>query len=446
MDTKNQKGKNTNFFSKTKNQILSHKKIAVAAVVIILGGFALFANINTKAATPAYQTAKVEKGTIVSTVSASGQVLTANLMNVTTNATGTVKTVFVKDGDSVDVGTNILEIEPDASTKAQNTQAYASYLAAKNNLNAAQVNLYTTQSTMFTNWNTFMVLATNSTYQNGDGSPNETNRALPQFHIAQDNWLASEATYKNQQAVVSQAQVALSSTWLSYMQTSSIVTAPMKGTVNNITYVPGMVLASQQSSSSTSSTSSNNSAGQRVAVVRNEGNPIATFNASEADVYKIQPGQRATLTLDSIAGKTFTGRVMTIDRVGTVTSNVTSYPVIISLDTDNNQILPNMAISANIIIDTKDDVLLVPSAVVQKQGDVATVRVLNHGQVENKMVDTGLVSDTQTEIISGLSEGEEVVSGARTTTTGGTGTGSGTTSPFSGNLRFGGGGFGGGGR
>ena len=86
--------------------------------------------------------------------------------------------------------------------------------------------------------------------------------------------------------------------------------------------------------------------------------------------------------------------------------------MIIQFDTGNAQILPNMAVTANIIIDNKSDVLLVPSVAIQS----GSVRVLKNGQISSVDVETGLTSDTQTEITSGLRQGDTVISAAAATT------------------------------
>ena len=87
-----------------------------------------------------------------------------------------------------------------------------------------------------------------------------------------------------------------------------------------------------------------------------------------------------------------------------------------------------------VIIQTKADVLIIPSGSIQN----STVRVMKNGQVAETTVETGLISDSQTEILSGLSEGDIVVTGTVFTSTTRTNQ---TTSPFS---SFGRGGVGGG--
>jgi len=93
-----------------------------------------------------------------------------------------------------------------------------------------------------------------------------------------------------------------------------------------------------------------------------------------------------------------------------------------------------MAATANVIIETKDNVLSVPASAIQNTTGQTTVNILKNGQPQEVSVVTGISSSAQTEIVSGLSEGETVV--VQTTTQQGQGSNQGT-SPFS---TFGGGG------
>ena len=125
--------------------------------------------------------------------------------------------------------------------------------------------------------------------------------------------------------------------------------------------------------------------------------------------------------------KTFTGRVGAIDTSGSVSSGVTSYPVTISMDAAPENLYPNMSASASIITDTKDDVVMVPNAAVQTQNNQSTVRVMKNGEVRQVEVETGLSNDTNTEIISGIKEGDTVVTGQ---TGSASGSSPATSSPF----------------
>lgn len=414
-----------NKIKKLIKRLFSNRLRAIIVLIVLAGlGIFLYKTFGKKKTVVQIQTQKVERGTIISTVSASGQMLTANIVNLSTQAKGLVKKVYAKDGDKVYAGQKIAEIELDKDGQQANAQAYSSYLSAKNALDSAQVTLWTLDSAMW---------AANRTFVNDSLARGLLNYD-PTYIQQNDNWLAAEAKYKNQRAVVTQSKVALNNSWLSYQMTSPVITAPISGTIDNITLVTGMI-SSGGSSSSTTTTSST-----RVAIVRAKGEPLASFNLSEIDVAKVKIGQKATIKLDSLTDKTFTGKVASVDRIGSVTSGVTNYPIIIKFDTESLEVLPNMSATANIILEAKDNVLVVPSGAIRIQDDQKVVRVMKNKKEESVTVETGLVSDTQTEIISGLSEGDEIITSTTSINNSSSRTGS---SPFSGQIRVGSGSFGG---
>lgn len=379
-------------------KILNHKKIIVLLIAIIVATGIL--SWRGRAGTQqSYQTVRAERGTIISQVSASGNVLTSNIINITTTASGMVEEVYVKDGDTVAAGQKIAEITLDMPGQQKNAAAWASYLSAKNTVDLASVTFYSLQSDLFSKWKKFFDLATSSTYQNADGSPKTENRILSEFTIAQADWLAAEGKYKNQQGVLDQAKAALSSNWLLYQAASPVITAPIAGTVSNVGLVEGLVLE-------TSITP------RMVAVIQNTAPAIISVNLSEVDVVKVKIGQKATITLDGAPGKTFTGTLQSIDKIGVVSSGVTNYPVLVRLEAIVEEILPNMAATANIQLASQSEALIIPTSAIQTSPErKSIVRILKNGQVQVVPVETGLASDSQTEIKSGLQDGDEVITG-----------------------------------
>jgi len=409
-----------------KGLVSSRKRVAGLIVIIVLLSLLGWRVFRGSEQEPQLQTAQVERGTIVSSIAATGQILVSNINTITSQASGTVKEVYVSDGETVQAGQKIAEITLDLEGAQSQSQAYASYLSAKNSLESAKASQFSLQADMFSAWDDFKELAQSDSYD----TPEE--RILPQFHISEAQWLASEAKYKNQQSVIAQTQATLGSAWLSYQRSSANITAPSMGTLTGLTIAPGMQVGS-------SDASSGNRLSQRVAAIVTEGKPLATFQVSEIDVSSVKPGQQATITLDSIPDKTFTGEVVSVDKIGSVSSGVTNYPVIIRFDTSAEQLLPNMTASANIIIERKTDVLIVPSSAVQSQAGQSAVRVLRNAQGQSVTVETGISSDTQTEILSGVTEGETVITGTESVSD----QSSQGSSPFGG---FGAGSFGGGAR
>jgi RND family efflux transporter MFP subunit len=155
---------------------------------------------------------------------------------------------------------------------------------------------------------------------------------------------------------------------------------------------------------------------------------IAEISLNEIDAAKIKVGQKATLTFDAIDGLTIAGDVASIDTVGTVSQGVVTYKVQIVFKTQDDRVKSGMSVSAAIVTAVKQDVLAVPSSGVKGQGNTSYVEVFDIPLVAAPGVPTsanaglpsatlplqqavvvGIANDTTTEIISGLTEGQQVV-------------------------------------
>ncbi len=405
------------------------KKIITAVIIIAVLYFAFTKIFGQGSSTPQYQTATATKGTLISSVSESGQVVASNRVEITTQASGVINHVYVKAGDKVTAGETIADMTLDTDGAKLQAQAYASYISAQNNLNSAKAQLNSLQVTLFKTNQAFVT-------DRGIANPTDQDKADPVYIEENAAWLQAESNYTNQQGVINQAQAALTSAWLSYQATSATITAPQSGTISDIVITPGLQITSSTNSNSNTVTS------QPVASIQTGGAPVISASLSETDVTKVESGQKATITLDAFPDLTFTGIVSGIDTGGVVSSGVTTYPATIVLDVPNDKILPNMSATVNIITSVKDNVLTVPTAAVQSSNGQSTVRVLKNGQITIVPVTTGDTSDTDTEITSGLIEGDVVVVGF--VATGQTGSSS-SASPFSRSLFGGNAGFGGGG-
>jgi RND family efflux transporter MFP subunit len=371
----------------TKGKII----FGVFIVVIVLLVVKLFSGKKDKTQV---QTEMVTKGTIVSSVTASGSITSANIENITTQASGTVKKVYVNDGDMVKKGQLIAQIELDTEGKQNYAQAYSSYLSAVVGLNSARNSLRSAEASAEKVLDDVKGHDSDETY-----AQKETRTKA---EVARDNAYDSVKT----------AEAKLNSASLDFQSSSPNIYATVAGKVKSVTVAEGMNLGAEESASGST-------ANQRIATIATEGLPIASVNVSEIEVTSITTGQKATITLDSISDKTFTGKVVSVDRVGSTSNNVTTYPVIIKFDTNSEQILPNMATTANIIIESKNDVLLVSSSAVKYQGDQAYVILLKDGKQQDVNIEVGISNDTQIEVSSGLSENDVIVleSSSSTSTT-----------------------------
>lgn len=136
---------------------------------------------------------------------------------------------------------------------------------------------------------------------------------------------------------------------------------------------------------------------------------IAEISLNEVDVAKIKIGQKATLIFDAVPDLNITGEVTEIDILGTVTQGVVTYNVKIVFDTQDERVKPGMSVSAAIVTDAKQDVLLVPNSAVKSNGNGQYVEILVNNLPQSQSVETGLSNDTMTEILNGLQEGEQVI-------------------------------------
>jgi len=154
---------------------------------------------------------------------------------------------------------------------------------------------------------------------------------------------------------------------------------------------------------------------------------IAEIPLNEVDAAKVKVGQKVTLTFDALADVSITGKVIDVDLSGTVTQGVVSYGVKIAFDTQEEKVKPGMSVTADIITDVKQDVLLLPNNAVKNQGTSYAVELVDaSGQStqallasasgtilsdkpKSQTVEVGISNDTSTEIVNGLKEGDVVV-------------------------------------
>jgi RND family efflux transporter MFP subunit len=133
----------------------------------------------------------------------------------------------------------------------------------------------------------------------------------------------------------------------------------------------------------------------------------------EIDVGKVSQGQKATVFVDAFPGKTFEGQVQFISSFGTLQTGTGTYKVEIALGPEAAQYLTGgLTATAEILVDKRNDVLLVPNDTLHIQGTEYWVYVVKEdqvGQIEQRQVQVGLQGQTQTEILSGLNEGEKVL-------------------------------------
>lgn len=243
------------------------------------------------------------------------------------------------------------------------------------------------------------LLTRQQTMQNAQNTINSDQLSLQnaQTQLQQKQAGSTNAQIEQAAAQVASAEAGLQTALTNYQ--NNIITAPFDGVIAQLSAKIG-----DQVNGNTAAAGSTNLA---TLITKQK---IATVSLNEVDVAKIKVGDKATLTFDAIDGLDMTGTVAEVDAIGTVSQGVVTYNVKITLDTDDDRIKPGMSASASIITNAKTDVLMVPSSAVKSGNNGSYVQALDKtGKPYNIIVQTGLSNDTDTEITSGLAEGQTII-------------------------------------
>lgn len=138
-------------------------------------------------------------------------------------------------------------------------------------------------------------------------------------------------------------------------------------------------------------------------------------NMAEVDVSKIKLQQVAQITLDALPNVNLEGEVTLVAPAGVQTQGVVNYPVTVIVKNPSAGVKTGMTANVNIITDERDAVLMVPNRAVRTVGRQKFATVLFEGNQIQTPIVAGMSGDTNTEIVSGLAEGDVVVINATTT-------------------------------
>ena len=254
------------------------------------------------------------------------------------------------------------------------------------------------------------------------------------------------ATISQDEAAVTQDQQAVTSDENALAGT--VLTASISGTVTAVNGTVGETVSggssSSAASSSAASSSSSSSSSSGFVTIDNLKDLEVVAGFAEADATKIAVGQPATVTLAALPSTELAAVVTAISPTSVVSSNVVTYDETIALKDPPATILDGMTADVSVVVDTATNVLEVPSAAVTTAGLTSTVTVLKNGKDVTTPVTVGLVGNSTTQILSGVTAGEKLVEPTATISpsSGTTGSTSPTRIGGGGGVFVGGGGFG----
>lgn len=362
----------------------------VAALVILAGlGWYGYQKMQPKNEAT-FITEEVKRGKIAQTVSATGEIAATNLVDVGAQVSGQIKKMHVKIGDVVKEGDLIAEIDNVTQVNEVNTRK-AQLQTYQAQLESAQVALKIAQR----KYSRYKSLAS------ADAVSKE------EFEATEDSLATNRAKIKELQSSIRQTQIAINTAEKDLGYTR--ITAPSAGTVVSLVVEQGQTINSSQTSPT-------------VVQIADLTSMTNKMQIAEGDATKVKAGQTVNFTILSEPDTPISAKLDSVDP-GLTTMSQGSYSK--STDTTSNAIyyyaratVPNpegklaigMTTQNTVEIASADNVLMVPTVAIKTKDGKKFVRVLGaNNQAVDREIQTGLKDSMNTEVKSGLNEGEKVV-------------------------------------
>ena len=358
----------------------------------------------------AVQTAKADRQKIVQKVSATGKIQPKTKVDISADVSGKIEKLAVVEGQWVDKGAFLIGLARERYAAAVES-AVANVSASEANAALVHENLSRTQ-------NEFE--RSKSLLSNGLESKSA-------FEAKQSEYMVEVARYKAAQDAISQARAALKQARDDLSKT--VIYAPMAGTISALNKEQGEIALGSQFQKDI------------ILVIGDLTQMEAQVNVDENDVGSIAVGQKAEIQVDALPDRTLNGVVSEIANSANTSGNGTTeqkteFAIKISITDPPKELRPGMTASADIMTKTDDKALSVPIQSVavrsidqlakkgekrsdaekhykaDKDGFAEIVFCVEGGKAIAKQVKTGIQSETLIEILDGLKEGDEVVTGS----------------------------------
>ena len=292
-----------------------------------------------------YKTAKIERGHLQATVSASGAVNPVTQVSVGTQISGQIKDLYVDFNSEVKAGQLIAQIDPETyEYRVRQAQA---------DVEAAQAVAMTQQA----------VLSKSRVDADDAAKLAERKKLLveKQFIAASDADTAvatarslaesvkvAEAQLRSAQASVAQRQALLAQSKIDLAHTKII--SPVSGMVIKRAIEKGQTVAASLQSP------------ELFVIAQNLRDMQVEASIDESDVGRIKSGQRATFTVDAFAGQTFEGTVNQVRKAAQSVANVVTYVAIVGFSNNDGRLLPGMTANVRVVTDSREAILKIPNA------------------------------------------------------------------------------------
>ena len=371
------------------------KKPIVIVLVVGIAAVIFFVSLvgNREKGIEVYQYT-VEKRDLLSIVSASGIIEPRVRVNISSNVIGEIVKLAVKEGQGVNKGDLLLQIDPQQyQAEVRRLKAYLKVAEIK--VEQAEVNLRDASNNLE---------RVNSLYEKGFVSQKELEAAQVKYEVA-------EVQLKSAKEEVAQAQASLERAEDQLKKTTFV--APMSGIVSKLNAEEGETVI----------TGTMNNPGTVIMTIADMSEVLATVDVDETEINRVGLGQKAKVTVDAVAGKEYVGRVINIASSATKEGDVSVFQVEIALETPDQNLKPGMTSRAKIETDFRSDIFAIPlQSVVEREVEVTedgkkkkekrdVVFLIEENMAKMVPINTGISDDTDVEILSGVKEADSVITG-----------------------------------
>ncbi|GAB3763703.1 hypothetical protein GCM10028796_17680 [Ramlibacter monticola] len=338
---------------------LSWKSGAAAALVLAGAAAAGWWWTQGRAPEPGYRTAKIERGPIQASVSASGTVNPVTQVSVGTQVSGQVKELLVDFNSEVKAGQLIATIDPE-TFEYRVRQAQADVDAAQAAVLTAQANAAAMRAAASRARVDFAEAQRDherkkSLVEKAFIAQSEAEKALALVNTTREGVASAEAQQgvaqaqvQSARANVAQRQAALAQARVDLQRTR--ITSPVDGIVIKRTVERGQTVAASLQ------------APELFVIAQNLQDMQVEASVDESDVGRIRLGQRATFTVDAFAGQTFEGEIRQVRKAAQNVANVVTYVAVIGFSNAGGRLLPGMTANVRVVTDTRDNALKIPNA------------------------------------------------------------------------------------
>ena len=307
------------------------KKILMIAVpLLVVAGIAIFFLIN-RAPEVSYKTVKIERGTIVSTVAATGNLSAVTTVQVGTQVSGTIQKLYVDYNSRVKKGQAIAEIDP-SLFNASVEQSQGNSLNAEANLLKAKVTQADAERTM-----------------------NRNRKLLADGIISQSDYDVAETAFQSAKAGIKAAEGTIAQTRGALLQSRtnlrySVIRSPVDGVIISRAIDVGQTVAASFQTPTL------------FTIAQDLTKMQIEVSVDEADISRIKLEQNASFTVDSYPEQSFKGKVVQIRNAPIINQNVVTYITVVNVDNTDLKLKPGMTANVAIEVARKDDTLKLPPA------------------------------------------------------------------------------------